>query len=97
MRIEPTGVPSVGPGQVGATQRGSARPAGSAAPAEGAGSFTPTPDLARLLDAVRGLPDVRDDVVQDVSARLAAGELHTPAAAAETAAAIVDATAPPGG
>lgn len=97
MRIDPTGVPSVTPGQVGATQRGSTRPAGATAPAEGAGSFTPTPDLARLLDAVRQLPEVREGVVQDVSARLAAGELHTPAAAAETAGAIVDATTPPGG
>lgn len=52
-------------------------------------TFTPTPDLARLLAAVREQPEVRPDVVAEVSARLAAGDLLTPAAAAETANAVV--------
>lgn len=51
-------------------------------------TYTPSPDLARLLAAVKELPEVRADVVADVSARLAAGELLTQAAATETAQAV---------
>lgn len=53
-------------------------------------TFSPTSDLTRLLQAVRDLPEVRTDVVHDVSSRAAAGELFTPQAAADTASGILD-------
>ena len=52
--------------------------------------FTPTNDLAKLLAALKDTPDVRTDVVADVSSRIAAGELTTPTAAQETASAFYD-------
>lgn len=54
-------------------------------------SFTPTPDLLRLLSAVKDIPDVRDDVVADVTERVSSGELSSPQAATETAQALIDA------
>ena len=65
---------------------------GESAPATTA--FSPTADLSKLLELVRQVPEVRADVVQDVTARAAAGELTTRAAATDTAAALLDA---PGG
>jgi hypothetical protein len=53
-------------------------------------TFTPTSDLQQLLSAVRALPDVRDDVLGEVSGRLEAGELETRTAAQETAAAFLN-------
>lgn len=50
--------------------------------------YAPTVDLARLLEAVRQTPDIRTDVVDGVKVRIASGELATPAAAQETAAAL---------
>lgn len=51
-------------------------------------TFTPTPDLARLLSAVKSLPDVRPDAVAAASKQLASGDLLTPNAASDTAQAI---------
>lgn len=48
-------------------------------------TFTPTPDLARLLESVRALPDVRPEAVSAATDLVASGELLTQAAAFETA------------
>jgi hypothetical protein len=63
---------------------------GEASAVGGVSGFTPTADLARLLSAAKELPDVRADVVQEVSGRVASGELFTPAAASDTAAAMIE-------
>ncbi len=96
MRIDSTTSPTPAPlpsdGATGVTSAGSAeRTAGKAgeAPRPAPESrFAPTVDLARLLEAVRQTPDIRTDVVDAVKARIASGELATPAAAQETAAAL---------
>jgi hypothetical protein len=79
MRVEPSTGPTPPP------PAGPKPASRSSAPAAEAEEFAPTGELARLLEAVRGTPDVRADVVADVAARLAAGELDTPAAAAGAA------------
>lgn len=53
-------------------------------------AYSPTADLARLLASVKELPDVRDDAVQDVTKRIASGEVFSPQAANETALAALD-------
>lgn len=72
------------------TQRVGGKAEEAKAPAEKKSSFAPTTDLKQLLAAVKQLPDVRDDVVQSVSARANSGELTTPAAAQDTANAALD-------
>lgn len=51
-------------------------------------AFTPTGDLSRLLAQVRELPDVRADLIEQVSARLS--EAASPQAAADAAKALLD-------
>ncbi|MBY0456871.1 MAG: hypothetical protein K2V38_06010, partial [Gemmataceae bacterium] len=53
--------------------------------------FTLTTQVAALLAAVRQFPPVRPDVVELAAARLAAGDYNTPAAAAASARAILNA------
>lgn len=53
-------------------------------------SYEPTTDLSQLLSSVRALPEVREDIVQNVAARLASGELLTPQITQETAQAAYD-------
>ncbi len=83
MRIEPTS----GQPPVTQTQSTAARP--GARPAEGGATepatFTPTAELAGLLQAVQASPDIRTDVIESVTARLNAGELATIQAAQEAA------------
>ena len=74
----------------GATQRLASGAAEAKGAAVTSNSFAPTADLAKLLAAVRELPDVRADVVDDVAGRAAAGDLLTQAAATETAQAAID-------
>jgi hypothetical protein len=50
----------------------------------------PTSDLTRLLQLAKQVPAVRADVVADVAARLASGELNSSAAAVDAARAIVE-------
>lgn len=45
--------------------------------------------FTELLAALRALPDVRPEIVAAVTARLAAGELDSPQAAADTAEALL--------
>jgi hypothetical protein len=52
--------------------------------------FTQTPDLQRLLAAVKEQPDVRTELVADVKDRLVAGELQTQQAAIDTAQALLE-------
>lgn len=94
MQINPSsGYSGLTPTATGAAQAGGSglRSGGKVdAPPGGEDStFTPSPDLARLLAAVRELPEVRNDVVADVSARLATGDLFTQTAANETAQAVI--------
>jgi hypothetical protein len=63
--------------------------AGGAAPVEDTGAFIPTSDLTNLVALARSAPEVRAEVVQAAAARLAAGELSTPEAAADTAKAFL--------
>lgn len=77
---------------------GTTKPAavGSAADAVGTG-FTPTADLTRLLELVKQIPDIRADVIQQVLAKAEAGELTSPQAALDTAAAVLDSNTLAGG
>lgn len=45
-------------------------------------------DSGRWLEALKAIPDVRPEMVAEVEARIEAGELLTPAATLETAAAL---------
>lgn len=93
MRVDPSGItpPPVRTGT--STPARPAEPAGGASVGSAASheGFTPTGELARLLAAAKEAPDVRADVVAAAAARLEAGELDTPAAAADTARAMRDA------
>jgi hypothetical protein len=74
-----------------ATQRVAATSGdGKAAAVTTSTSFSPTTDLAKLLAAVKELPDVRADVVADATGRVGSGELLTQLAATETAQAAID-------
>jgi hypothetical protein len=66
------------------------RPTAGTAPAESATRFDPTTDLSKYLQAVRELPDVRTDVVEEVAGRASLGDLQTQLAAQETAQAAID-------
>ena len=48
----------------------------------------PVLELARLLEALKQTPDVRTTVVDEISSRMAVGELLTPDAAREAAVAL---------
>lgn len=95
MRIDPantfTPLPTAaGPDGGSKLSAGKASGAGASGPAEAAG-FSPTSDLANLVALVGKASDVRADVIQDVLARSAAGELTSRQAATDTAAALLDA------
>ncbi len=95
MRIEsnnPFG-PAVTPAPVGGdsgVRKAAAAAASGVKEAAASGGFAPTGDLSRLLSLVRAEPEVRTDVVSDVTARAATGELNTRQAATDTAAAFLD-------
>jgi len=98
MQINPSsGYTGVSPTATSATPAGGgAKPGRVDPPAGGEDStFTPTPDLARLLESVRALPDVRPEAVSAATDLVASGELLTPAAAFDTAQAALPAQ-PPG-
>ncbi len=59
-------------------------------------SFDPTSDFLGLLDSLRQLPPVREEVVGEVARRLAQGELLTPAARDQTVGSILESTLPEG-
>ncbi len=48
----------------------------------------PVLELARLLEALKQTPDIRTTVVDEISSRMAVGELLTPDAAREAAVAL---------
>jgi hypothetical protein len=73
------------PGSV-ALREGEGVSTAKATPAEG---FAPTSDLAKLLQALRELPEVREEVVYDVKFRILSGELDGPDAAADAGEQIV--------
>ncbi len=97
MRIESgSGFPAVNTNAASQTQQSQQAKASSATTessslaATSESRFSPTPDLQRLLAAVRELPDVRTDVVAEASNSIANGEFETRTAAVQTASAIVD-------
>jgi hypothetical protein len=92
MRVEPSGVqPQPTRAATGSPVRSSDKTGDTAAPAA-AGGFAPTGELARLIAIAGSAPEVRADLVANVAERLAAGEFDTPAAAADTARAMLDPT-----
>jgi hypothetical protein len=93
MQINPssgfTGVSPTAPGAPSASG-GSKSGARVDSPAGGEDStFTPTADLARLLESVRQLPDVRPEAVSAATDLVTSGELFTTVAAADTAQAVL--------
>lgn len=99
MRIDPSnGFAAVGPTATGAApiqSHGGTKPGVKVDPPGGEDStFTPTADLARLLDSVRRLPEVRPDAVAGASDLVASGELLSSTAATDTAQAILNVNAP---
>jgi len=96
MRVDPAGAAPI-PQTPASTP---ARPAARAAESTGSSpdtTFAPTAGLAQLLEAVRTTPEVRADVIESVAARLQAGELATPEAAADAAKAMLNSGAVGGG
>ncbi|MBX9582083.1 MAG: hypothetical protein K2X87_17395 [Gemmataceae bacterium] len=88
MRVDPSGshVPLTAANAAPAPPKPAAPDAGAPA---GASQFKPTADLTRLMEALRGYPEHREQTVAAVLARLAAGEFDTPQAAADTARAMM--------
>src|SRR5579872_2875994 len=70
--------------------RDNAKSSDAATPTAEASSFAPTGDLLGLLDSLRQLPPVREEVVGEVARRLAGGELLTPAARDQTVGSILE-------
>ncbi|SRR6266542_1464777 len=99
MRVDPLGTPPPLKQTAATTAPRTARSTESsnAGTVADAGSFTPTSELAALLTAVKQAPEVRAEVIESVAARLAAGELDTPEAAADTARALLDTPPEPPG
>jgi len=87
MKIDPnSGLPPISP----ATPERPERPSGDAQKGSvDVTAFLPTAVLTGLLTQLRGEPDVRDAVVAQARQRVAKGDLMTPAAAADTASAIL--------
>lgn len=91
MRVDPSGshVPlsaaTAPPPKSASTEAPAASNPATAGPAE----YRPTADLTRLMEALRGYPEARQETVAAVLARLAAGEFDTPQAAADTARAML--------
>jgi hypothetical protein len=88
MQVNPTGsqspIPQTAAGAAARAGR-AAQSAGAPAGATDAESFALTGELTALLAAVKQTPEVRAAVIESVAARLAAGELATPEAAADAA------------
>ena len=89
MRVDPSGTSQIVPTAVGSAQRAAARAAEAPAGTD-PGSFAPSSDLAGLLAAVRRAPDVRAGAIESAAAKLAAGALDTPEAAADAAKGLLD-------
>lgn len=94
MRVDPAGAPApIQQPNASTPARPAVRPAEAhTSPLDGA-AFALTAQLAQLLATVQAHPEVRPEVIQSVAARMAAGELATPEAAAETAKAMLDSSA----
>lgn len=92
MRVDPSGTHQPIPQTTtGTPVRPAVRTPEAASSSLDGAAFALTAQLAQLLATVRTTPEVRADVVEAVAARLEAGELATPEAAAETARAMLDA------
>lgn len=91
MRVNPSSnnpsVDSIRPAADAPKQAGAGSAAGAAG---GVDRFARSGDLSRLLSSLAESPDVRDDVLATVRAKIEAGELGTRSALAEAATGIVD-------
>lgn len=56
----------------------------------------PAPEFVRMMDIIRQIPQIRQEVVGEVARRLAGGELLTTGAAEDTVQAILSAELPSG-
>jgi hypothetical protein len=91
MQINPSGAYTpASPSQLGGAERAASRPQQAAGAGAEVSSYTPTPDLTRLLQSVRQMPDVRPEAIAAAGALVASGDLQTPGAVADTAQAILD-------
>jgi hypothetical protein len=94
MRIEGSASREVGQARR-PPERGEATPPVQAADGTASSSHTVSPELKALRDAVGSLPDVRPDVVAEVSSRLRSGSLNTRESATRTAEALLAAASRP--
>lgn len=87
MRVNSTDslVSAIPPQRPAPSESSSASSAPAAAPAEAVSQYSQTSDLNRLMTLVKNAPEVRPDVVSDVSTKMAIGELMSSSAAADTA------------
>ena len=58
--------------------------------------YRPAPEFVRLMDIIRQIPQIRQEVIGEVAQRLAGGDLLTPQATDETVKAILSAELPSG-
>ncbi len=90
MRVDPTGPSPIVPSAAGSAPRTAAKSSDASEPATESSSFAPSAGLAALLASVRQAPEVRTDAVAAASAKLAAGTLNTPQAAADAAKGFIE-------
>jgi hypothetical protein len=55
-------------------------------------SHTPAPEIAALVNQLRQIPELREEVVREVAQRLACGDYSTPEALNRTVQAMLDST-----
>jgi hypothetical protein len=83
--------PKVGLREAGSSVEGPGRSSDAALRQTADASLhTPAPELVHFLSLARQSPQIRSDAVQRAAERVAAGDYLTPAAAHQTAQAIVD-------
>jgi hypothetical protein len=90
MRIDATNVNTPPPVLPESGSKVMAAKAAADGGADTVGGFSPTSDLTKLIALVQLSPDVRAEMIQDVSERAAVGELLSRTAATDTAAAMLD-------
>ena len=93
MKITNNGVSqtSLSPTQQTSGAAPAAREAQTDAAAEPNDAYTPSAEWLRLIEQVRQEPEIREDRVREAIQRLQSGEYFSPAAAAKTADAILNA------
>jgi hypothetical protein len=90
MKISNVGVSSTPPAQQPVDSTAAANQQAAPPSVAAASSYTPSPQLMKLVDLVRQESDVRPDLVLAATQRLQQGDYGTSAAADQTAAAMLD-------